>query len=81
MSTRRNRPRLLVATQTPAQLTHAQRWAQDETVAVLQRYADAAEGHLRRRAEELRAQGVALCQCGIPEVDCQCPLRRRAAGA
>lgn len=61
------------------ELTHAQRWAQDETVAILRRYADAAEQHIERRAALLRAHGVALCPCGIPEDDCQCPLRRAGA--
>lgn len=60
----------------PPELTHAQRWAQDETVAILRRYADAAERHIERRAALLRAHGAALCPCGISEADCQCPLRR-----
>lgn len=60
----------------PPELTSMQRWAQDETVAVLRRYADAAEGYLRRRAAILRARGVSLCPCGISDSDCQCPLRR-----
>lgn len=75
MAARRNQPKLLAKERRP-QMTHTQRWAQDETVAVLRRYADAAEGYLRQRAADLRARGAVLCPCGIPEADCQCPLRR-----
>lgn len=58
------------------------RSAQDSTVAILRRYCDEAEAHLRARADKYGQAALdRLCPCGIAEVDCQCPLRRDAADA
>lgn len=68
----------------PPQLTAAQQRAHDATVAILRRYCDDAEAHLRARAADALDALDALCPCGIAERDCQCPLRQgraHAAGA
>ena len=59
------------------QMTAAQRRAQDATVAILRRYADAAEAYLAARPEraEPAVAGESLCPCGIETRACQCPLR------
>lgn len=57
------------------ELTPAQRHAADATVAILRRYCDEAEAHLRARAAEARDQARdALCPCGIAAPQCRCPL-------
>lgn len=55
-------------------MTAAQRRAQDATVAILRRYADAAEAYIAEHPERIEA-GERLCPCGIVTRHCQCPLR------
>lgn len=67
-------PRRLAAPELRPQMTAAQRRAQDATVAILRRYADAAEAYLA--AHPQRAEpGEQLCPCGIVTRACRCPLR------
>jgi hypothetical protein len=57
-------------------LTPAQSRAQEATVAILRRYADAAESYLAAHPERIDAGAhERLCPCGIREPDCLCPLR------
>lgn len=76
------KPRTLAEPSRHAEMTPAQAHAHDATVAILRRYCDEAEAHLRARAAEARDQArEALCPCGIAERDCQCPLRQGMAHA
>ena len=72
-------PRRLATPELRPQMTAAQRRAQDATVTILRRYADAAEAYLAAHPErgDLAVAGEQLCPCGIVTRDCRCPLRAK----
>lgn len=69
-------PRRLAVPSLAPRLTPAQSRAQEATVAILRRYADAAESYLAAHPGRIDAGAhERLCPCGIREPDCLCPLR------
>lgn len=81
-STPARKPRTLAEPSRHAEMTPTQKRVQDASYALLRRYCDEAEAHLRARAAEARDKARdALCPCGIAERDCQCPLRQGRAHA
>lgn len=82
-STPARKPRTLAEPRRHAEMTPAQKRANEATKAILRRYCDEAEAHLRERAARAQesAGGERLCPCGIAERDCQCPLRQGRAHA
>lgn len=73
------KPRTLAVPRRHAEMTPEQKRAHDATVAILRRYCDEAESHLRERAARAQrsAGGEQLCPCGIVTRDCRCPLRAK----
>lgn len=70
-------PRKIAAPNLAPKMTPVQQRAQDVTVAVLRKYADEAEDHLRiRNIREKSQADTQLCPCGIRLDECLCLLRR-----
>lgn len=72
------KPRTLAEPRRHAEMTPEQKRAHDATVAILRRYCDEAEAHLRERAERAKesAGGERLCPCGIVVSSCRCDIQR-----
>lgn len=77
-STPARKPRTLAAARRHAEMTPAQKRANEATKAILRRYCDEAEAHLRERAARAQesAGGERLCPCGIVVSSCLCSLQR-----
>lgn len=82
-STPARKPRTLAEARRHAEMTPAQKRANDATRAILRRYCDEAEAHLRALAERAResAGGERLCPCGIVMSSCRCEIQRARARA
>lgn len=72
------KPRTLAEPSRHAEMTPAQKRANEATKAILRRYCDEAEAHLRARAATASesAGGERLCPCGIVMSSCRCEIQR-----